>query len=227
MVVGSNRWKKMVKLNLIVEGGVYTGNVSAETANNAEALRESFHKFFTRLLNRTDIEITIYMGTGYRNAAKRFIEDSSISGFYVDSDVPPESIDSWYDKLKNEEHPEKTIVIPEEKKKAVFFMIQEMEAWFLKQTPCLEKWAEKEGYKKKDASNIADHSLIRGKNIEKISKPSEKLKIIMRRFFEKNKKSATYGKLKTAPGILDEVNAAELKSNDTELQRFFLFINSK
>lgn len=214
----------MVKLTLIVEGGVYTNNVSAETANNAEALRESFHKFFNRLLGRNDIEITIYMGTGYRNAAKRFIEDSTISGFYVDSDFPPNEIESWYGKLINKEHPEKTIVIPDEKKKTVFFMIQEMEAWFLKQPFCLEKWAEKEGYKKKNVSNIANHSLIRNKNIETISKPSEKLKIIMRHFFEKNKKAARYGKLKTAPGILDEINAVELKSYDTELQRFFLFI---
>lgn len=216
----------MVKLNLIVEGGVYTSNVSAETANNAEALRESFHKFFTRLLNRSDIEITIYMGTGYRNAAKRFIEESALSGFYVDSDLPPDKIESWFDKLKNNEHPEKTIVMPEEKKKAVFFMIQEMEAWFLKQPLCLEKWAEKEGYTKKDASNITEHSVIRNKNIEKISKPSEKLKIIMKHFFEKNKKAAIYGKLKTSPGILDEINVVELKSHDSELQRFFFFINN-
>ena len=48
MVVGANRWETMVKLNLIVEGGVLTGDVSAETANNAEALRESLYKFFTR-----------------------------------------------------------------------------------------------------------------------------------------------------------------------------------
>lgn len=45
MVVGANRWETMVKLNLIVEGGVLTGDVSAETANNAEALRESLYKF--------------------------------------------------------------------------------------------------------------------------------------------------------------------------------------
>ena len=64
----------MVKLNLIVEGGVYTENVYAETANNAEALRESLHKFFTRLLARDDVEITIFMGKGYRNAVKQFIE---------------------------------------------------------------------------------------------------------------------------------------------------------
>lgn len=216
----------MVKLNLIVEGGVYHDNASADTANNSEALRESFHKFFTRLLNRTDIEITIYMGTGYRNAAKRFSEDSTISGIYVDSDCPKEEIMSWFDKLINNEHPEKTIVIPEERKNAVFFMIQEMEAWFLKQPSCLENWAMKEGYMKKDTSNIAEHSLIRNKNIENISKPSDKLKIIMKHFFKKkNKKSAIYGKLKTAPGILDEVDASKLKSNDTELQRFCMFID--
>ena len=58
----------MVKLNLIVEGGVYTNNVSAETANNVEALRQSLHKFFSNILKRDDIEITIFMGTGYRNA---------------------------------------------------------------------------------------------------------------------------------------------------------------
>ena len=41
----------MVRLNLIVEGGVYTDNVSAETASNVESLRQSLHKFFNRVLN--------------------------------------------------------------------------------------------------------------------------------------------------------------------------------
>ena len=49
MVVRSNWRQKMVKLNLIVEGGVYTNNVSAETANNVEALRQSLHKFFSNI----------------------------------------------------------------------------------------------------------------------------------------------------------------------------------
>ena len=76
----------MVKLNLIVEGGVHTGDVSAEIANNTEALRESFHKFFTILLGREDVEITIFMGTGYRNATKQFIETPTPITLFVDSD---------------------------------------------------------------------------------------------------------------------------------------------
>ena len=44
----------MVKLSLIVEGGVYTNNVSAETANNVEALRQSLHKFFTNISTTTN-----------------------------------------------------------------------------------------------------------------------------------------------------------------------------
>ena len=56
-------------------------------------------------------------------------------------------------------------------------------------------------------------------------KPSEKLKIIMKRFFVKNKKAAKYGKLKTAPGLLDALNVTALISLDDELRRFYLFVN--
>ena len=141
----------MVRLNLIVEGGVYTDNVSAETASNVESLRQSLHKFFNRVLNRDDIEITIFMGAGYRNAAKQFVEKNSLMGLFVDSDSPAKTKHLWFERLINTEHPEMTIIIPEEKKKHVFFMVQEMEAWFLKQPECLSRWAEMEGYSRKDA----------------------------------------------------------------------------
>ncbi len=215
----------MVKLNLIVEGGVYTDNVSADTANNVEALRESLHKFFTRLLGRDDVEITIFMGKGYRSAAKQFIEEQAPIGLFVDSDLPPEDKHLWFNKLNNSEYPERSIIIPKEKINSIFFMIQEMEAWFLKQPYCLEKWAQKEGYTKKDITSIANHSLLKNKDIEKISKPSEKLAIIMKHFFVKNKKAARYGKLKTAPRLLDALNVTALKMSDKELQRFCLLVN--
>lgn len=215
----------MVKLNLIVEGGVYTDNVSADTANNVEALRESLHKFFTRLLGRDDVEITIFMGNGYRSAAKQFIEEQAPIGLFVDSDLPPEDKHLWFNKLNNSEYPERSIIIPQEKINSIFFMIQEMEAWFLKQPYCLEKWAQKEGYTRKKHTSIARHSLLKNKDIEKISKPSEKLTIIMRCFFTKNKKAAKYGKLKTAPGLLDALNVPALKMLDNELQRFCLSVN--
>lgn len=216
----------MVKLNLIVEGGVYTNNVSAETANNVEALRQSLHKFFTNILKRDDIEITIFMGTGYRNAVKQFVESSTPLGLFVDSDFPPEAKYLWFNKLTNKEHPEMTITIPKEKIQYIFFMVQEMEAWFLKQPECLDRWAELEGYSRKDNKfNISNHSLIKGKDIELISKPSEKLALIMRRFFFKGSKAAKYGKLKTSPQLLDSLDIDSLLPLDLELQRFLSVIN--
>lgn len=216
----------MVRLNLIVEGGVYTDNVSAETASNVESLRQSLHKFFNRVLSRDDIEITIFMGAGYRNAAKQFVEENSLMGLFVDSDSPAKTKHLWFERLINTEHPEMTIIIPEEKKKHVFFMVQEMEAWFLKQPECLSRWAEMEGYSRKDAKlDISGHSLIKGKDIESISKPSEKLSLLMKRFFFKETKAAKYGKLKNAPLLLDSLNVDSLIPLDLELQRFVALIN--
>ena len=217
----------MVRLNLIIEGGVYADSVSVETANNAEALREALHNFFTRLLNRDDIEITIFMGNGYRNAAKKFVAASVPISLFVDFDLPPDEKYRWFEKLINDNEPDKTIVIPEEKKESVFFMIQEMEAWFLKQPTCIDKWADKEGYKRKNPEEISQHSLIKGKSIEKINKPSKKLEILLKTFFEKNKKAARYGKLKTAPALLDALDVSELESLDKELQRFHSFVKDK
>jgi len=216
----------MVKLNLIIEGGVYTNNVSAETASNVESLRQSLHKFFTGILKRNDIEITIFMGTGYRNAAKQFVESIPPLGLFVDSDLPPETKYLWFDKLINKEHPEMTITIPEGKIQYIFFMVQEMEAWFLKQPECLDRWAISEGYSRKNVRfDISNHSLIKGKNIESISKPSEKLALIMKCFFFKGSKAAKYGKLKTSPHLLDSLDIDSLLPLDLELQRFVSVIN--
>ena len=103
----------------------------------------------------------------------------------------------------------------------MFFMIQEMEAWFLKYPECMEKWAQKEGYNRQDkGEDISQHSLLKGKVIEEISKPSEKIRTLMKKYFKKGKKGASYGKLKTSPGLLDEIDTNVLIAKDTELQRF-------
>ncbi|MBD5271659.1 MAG: DUF4276 family protein [Bacteroides sp.] len=211
----------MVTLSLIVEGGVYPQNVDASTASNVEALRQSLHSFFSRLLSRDDISIKLHMGQGYRNATKTFIAAPTPIMLFVDSDLPPKETNKWFDKLMNHQNPELSIVIPNDKVQNVFFMIQEMEAWFLKQPECIEKWAKNEGYSRMDGNiSISNHSVIKGKEIEEISKPSQKLTILMKKFFKKGKKGASYGKLKTSPGLLDALNAEDLLSKDTELKRF-------
>jgi hypothetical protein len=211
----------MVNLTIIVEGGK-----PADTTNNTESLRQSLHKFFEKVLRREDIAITVYMGTGYRAAVKRYTQGDASECLYIDSDCAKAKLSTWYDRLINREYPDKTIVISEERKEYVFFMIQEMEAWFLKQPESLECWAQKEKYiRNHPDESIAEHSLIRNKDIESISKPSEKLTILLRRYFEKSlpngtSKAAKYGKLKTAPYLLDALDTKALISLDDELQRF-------
>ena len=61
----------MVNLNIIVEGGTLDPNVSDDTFNNVEALRESLNKLFSRLLKRDDISVRVDIGAGYRNSASK------------------------------------------------------------------------------------------------------------------------------------------------------------
>ena len=212
----------MVEIRIIVEGGGQSGPSDVVTANNTESLRQSLNSFFARVLNRNDVSISI--GYGYRNAAKRFVEDDSYNSLFVDSDSPKEKIMDWFEKLKTE-NPNRPIVIPFERQSDVFFMVQEMEAWFLKQPECFEKWAEKEEYEKRTLELIENHTLIHGKNIEDLKKPSEITKILLKHFFEKKipggkRKLASYGKLKTAPILLDCLDVKRLLECDSELKRF-------
>lgn len=98
----------MVRLNIIVEGGTSLNNVPADTANNVEALRQSLHHFFARILGREDVDIAIFMGWGYRMAAKQFLRQQS-SLLYVDSDAPYADRYRWFAKLVNNDYPEKTL----------------------------------------------------------------------------------------------------------------------
>jgi hypothetical protein len=203
----------MVEISLIVEGGGISNNIEALTANNTESLRQALNKIFTRLLGRDDISIKLNLGGGNKNAVKMFLNDTSHKTIlFVDSDHL--DTNKWY----NEDM--KDFNISDDKKEYIFFMIQEMEAWFLKQLNCLDIWAEKEGYNRKQEGDISQHSLLKNKNIEEIKKPSDKLKTILKVYFEKKGKPAKYGKLKTAPALLDALDTSSLLPLDNELQRF-------
>ncbi|MBR6491426.1 MAG: DUF4276 family protein [Bacteroidales bacterium] len=213
----------MVNLNIIVEGGTFDPNSSEETFNNVEALRESLNKFFSRLLMRDDISVRVDMGAGYRNSAKRFVKSADNNYLYVDSDDADTS--KWFDRLNNSD-PSKAIIIPEDAKDKVFFMIQEMEAWFLKQPECLERWGKAQSYiRTKKETAIASDNQIAGKDIETLSEPSKIVGVIVQRYFERllsngKKKKVKYGKLKSAPAIIDNLDEQALVAVDKELYRF-------
>ena len=106
-------------------------------------------------------------------------------------------------------------------------MVQEMEAWFLKQLVCLEKWAEAEGYrykpvvKKRLQIDITEHTVIKNRKIEDISKPSEKLNLLMKTYYkDMDNKAAKYGKLAIAPILLNYLDVPLLLEQDSELKRF-------
>ena len=199
-----------------MEGGTY----DVAVASNVEALREAFNRFFSRFLGREDLSVEIEMGAGYKNAVKTYLKDTG-QYLWVDSD----DLDTakWYERLENDEKP---IMIALDDRKHIYFMIQEMEAWFLKQPDCFDRWAEAEGYiRVKGDTLIKDDNTIAGKNIEALQKPSDIVDTIIQRYFERidakgRQRKVKYGKLKSAPGLIDNLDARSLEEVDAQLARF-------
>lgn len=218
-------------VNVYVEGGIISGNVDASTNNNSEALREELNRFMQRALHRDDISIVVKKCSGYKEAAKQFINATSEEEekyLYVDLDRKPELRDEWFKSLT-----EDGVVMPQEKTDYVSFWIQEMEAWFLKQPRAIELWAEDEGLARKNGQDapLSEHPSIKDKDIEHLQqKASFLMGVILRQVFapqEKAKKSASgkvrdlkYGKLRHAPGIIAHLNPSDLINKDRELASF-------
>ena len=165
------------------------------------------------------------MEYGYRNAVQSLLASEAKVKLFVDSDMPKDTLENWFHKVETE-NPSKPFVIPDERKPNIYFIIQEMEAWFLKQPECFEKWAEANGYKRRRLDNdIKSYITDMATDVEHIAKPSEKVKTLLGNFFEKEiadgrYRHAKYGKLTTAPALLDRLDLRLLEVKDSELQRF-------
>lgn len=221
-------------IRIIVEGGALpdkNSTVDAGTVNTydgSEVLREELKKFFIKVLGISDISIIVTYEGSNKNAAKVFISQPDEDYLYTDLDDVPEKRDEWFSKMEND-----GIVIPEERQNDVFFWIQEMEAWFLKQPQCIEAWATVRKIEIK--TPIASDPLIAGKDIEHlVHKPSEVMKVIFRRDLKNTKKGKdgkpqkiVYGKLRVAPRLIPYLNPQELKEQDKELQLFVNSVNRK
>lgn len=212
-------------IRIIVEGGAYptnnTHSATDLTLDGSEVLREELKKFFTAVLGIADISIIVSYQAGYKNAAKVFITKPEENYLYTDLDDIPEKRADWFTHLA-----EDGIVIPDERKADVFFWIQEMEAWFLKQPQSIERWATDRNIKIKRP--IAEDPLISGKDIEHLQhKPSFVMKVIFQRDLENTRKGKNgkiqklgYGKLRHAPRIIPYLIPQDLMANDAELRAF-------
>ena len=211
-------------IRIIVEGGAYPNNPHSATdltLDGSEVLREELKKFFTAVLGIADISIIVSYQAGYKNAAKIFISKPEENYLYTDLDDIPEKRADWFTHLAEE-----SIVIPDERKADVFFWIQEMEAWFLKQPQSIERWAIDRNIKIKKP--IAEDPLISGKDIEHLQhKPSFVMKVIFQRDLENTRKGKNgkiqkldYGKLRHAPRIIPYLIPQDLMAKDAELRAF-------
>ena len=214
-------------IRIIVEGGVLPNTASNAhsatdlTLDGSEVLREELKKFFTAVLGIADISIIVSYQAGYKNAAKVFISKPEENYLYTDLDDVPERRADWFTHLA-----EDGIVIPDARKSDVFFWIQEMEAWFLKQPQSIERWAIDRNIKIKKP--IADDPLISGKDIEHLQhKPSFVMKVIFQRDLENTRKGKSgkiqkleYGKLRHAPRIIPYLIPQDLMAKDAELRAF-------
>lgn len=217
----------MVVISIIVEGGVLGTKDAPGTVDNSNALRESLYWIFAEVLKRDDISIEVHMASSRRAAAKQF-RDSNIDVFlFTDLDRKPEKRADWFVKMKTE-NPSEPIEFSQDKADRIFFMIQEMEAWILKQPDAIEAWAKDRNYKHFcGRGHVSTHYHIQGKDIEQISKPSEKLADILKQTFQSDKlrkngkiKGVEYGKLKTSPSMLRYLDVNLLLIHDAELHRF-------
>lgn len=212
-------------IRIIVEGGAYptnnTHSATDLTLDGSEVLREELKKFFTAVLGIADISIIVSYQAGYKNAAKVFIAKPEENYLYTDLDDIPERRADWFTHLA-----EVGIVIPDERRPDVFFWIQEMEAWFLKQPQSIERWATDRNITIKRA--IVEDPLISGKDIEHLQhKPSYVMKVIFQRDLENTRKGKNgkiqkleYGKLRHAPRIIPYLIPQDLMANDAELRAF-------
>lgn len=216
-------------IRVLVEGGVTGSDPTLPSSQNAmiqqnsAALREALNKFFSSALNRDDIDIKIEVGGGWEMAAFSFATQGNNDFLYVDLDRPPELRHDWFSQLLRNGLP-----FPSSKAEYVFFWIQEMEAWFLKQPECIVRWAQHKGISIKENSSIQEDNLIKDKDIEHlIQKPSDVMRFIFNRYLQSDKpgkngkpRKITYGKLRHAPGLIQYLEPQRMLLQDRELASF-------
>lgn len=220
----------MVTITIYLEGGVLPSlNDAAQTTNNSTRLREGFSKLLRQIFSEADYNLEIKPSGGYKSAAKRFKElreDEKETVLLIDLDAP-----------KNEKPKKLEELDLEDYVKEVFFMIQEMEAWILSQPDKIEAFAQKEQFIiKNEAKRIEDNSLIKGKDIENIKKPSGRLNTIFEQHFQVKKqrrgkeskaKKRGYGKLKDAPDLLELLDLSILRKSFEDVENLVLYIQGK
>jgi hypothetical protein len=214
----------MVDIRIVVEGGVLPhANVDAVTIANSEKLREAFHKLLSQSIDPDSFNLIIETGAGYINAAKTFkiyAEFDDKVSLLLDLDGPRPSIKNKREELEIEDLSDR-----------VFFMIQAMEAWILSQPEKLIGYCDETYIRERADTDIIDTE----KDIllippEEIVNPSEKLKVILGRYYSVMKgdvkKKKKYGKLKDASLLIKNLDIHKLIETFKDVESLILHIKN-
>ncbi|MBB6003426.1 DUF4276 family protein [Arcicella rosea] len=197
----------MVEVSILLEGGVHpNSNASADTFDNSEKLRESFHQLLSAGLDNTDnISIEIDTKASYTSVLKAIKSEKRVSSntlALLDLDGDESQRDTLIKQYELDEYRE-----------SVFFMIQAMEGWILSQPEAIECTFQQ--YERIIQSPMAEFSLIQNVKPESIESPDKVLNSLLQEFFQYEKggkiKKVKYGKLKNSYLLIEQLDINELR----------------
>lgn len=136
------------------------------------------------------------MGGNTSESKKKFENQNGKAYLLIDLDGP----DSTKSKRLND--------YSKEKRECVFFIIQEMEAWFLSQPEVLE------AYFNPNQKQPANLSYLRNQNPTQIVEPEKALSCLVRKHFKRN-----YHKVNDGMRLLANLNAKQLMQSFPEFNR--------
>ena len=197
----------MVNILIFIEGGVLRNDeISVQTIDNSERLRESFYNILSQIIPSKEFNISIKQGSGNKQTVKFFkskIHKQPNSILLIDLDTH-----------KGQKLSKLTDFDLIEHKDNVFFMIQEMEAWIISQIDKIDLHYKDKFFRKRANIRLSQHEKIKDKHPENIVKPSIVLKEILGRYFShyhNKKKNKKYSKLKDGAELLSILNPNELR----------------
>ncbi|MEA5401923.1 DUF4276 family protein [Arcicella sp. DC2W] len=197
----------MVEVSILLEGGVHpNSNANADTFDNSEKLRESFHQLLSTGLDNTDnISIEIDTKASYTSVLKAIKSEKKVNTntlALLDLDGEESQRDTRIKQYELEEY-----------KESVFFMIQAMEGWILSQPEAIERTFQQ--YERIIESPMSEFSLIQDIKPESIEKPDKVLNSLLQEFFQYEKgrkiKKVKYGKLKNSYLLIEQLDINELR----------------
>lgn len=221
----------MVEITLHIEGGVLNNVKLIEDTQehrtrriqfqkslmNTQRLRLSLHKLLSQGVDNQAIRVKIELGSGEKQTVN-FFKSQPNTYLLIDMDGKKENRPKRlaYFGLEQDSHNDK-----------VYFMIQKMEAWILSQPDKIEENLSV-NRKPQITESIENYKTIKGKHPEQILRPDDVLKVILRRFFKDGEgEDIKYGKLSTAPLLLENLDIKRLRNTFEDVDKLLNAINTE